>query len=273
MIKTKTIQLTFLICLSVFITSPSSAETVKLFSGETLQGKVTGLSRTAIDLETSDGKTVSYTLDEIETIDGQSIYNFSTSPAQAARAPKKSLFNFNFKSNMKYDIDRSLRKMKKSENIGIVPLFIFLLVFFFAYVISVHPLYLIAQKLNVENAWVAYVPIFSLYTLVKCAGKSGLWIFLFFIPIVNIITLFVVWKDIAVGMGKSPWWCMLILAPGGFLALEWYLALCRVPEINDTPSGQPNIPGHAPKMPPQLPVPPAPGGPRPPQPNPYPPRP
>ncbi|MEE3718064.1 DUF5684 domain-containing protein [Tumidithrix elongata RA019] len=69
----------------------------------------------------------------------------------------------------------------------------------------------IAEKLDVPNAWLAWVPIASLYTLVKCANKPGWWTVLFFIPIVSFIIAILVFIAIPERLNKSPLLILLLL--------------------------------------------------------------
>ena len=71
--------------------------------------------------------------------------------------------------------------------------------FFFAFM-----QFKIAQKLRHENAWFAFIPILNTVQMVQLAGKSLLWFFFMFIPIVNVICLAIVWIEIAKAVGKSP---------------------------------------------------------------------
>jgi hypothetical protein len=62
---------------------------------------------------------------------------------------------------------------------------------FFAYC-----LFVLAKKMNVANAWMAFIPLLDAYLAVKMAGKPGWWLILLFIPIVNIVIAIVVTHSI-----------------------------------------------------------------------------
>jgi hypothetical protein len=74
-------------------------------------------------------------------------------------------------------------------------------------------LYKIAQKLDVPYAWLAFVPLASLWTFVVCAGKPGWWILLFLVPIVNMFVGIYLWMCITENLGKNKWLGLLILVP------------------------------------------------------------
>jgi hypothetical protein len=51
--------------------------------------------------------------------------------------------------------------------------------------------------------WAAIIPIYNIYILLKIAGRPGWWLILYFIPLVNLITLLIVSVDVAKAFGKS----------------------------------------------------------------------
>ncbi|WP_020658454.1 DUF5684 domain-containing protein [Amycolatopsis benzoatilytica] len=51
--------------------------------------------------------------------------------------------------------------------------------------------------------WAAIIPIYNVYTLLKVAGRSGWWLLLLLIPIVNLVVAIIVSLDIARAFGKS----------------------------------------------------------------------
>ncbi|MEO1290048.1 MAG: DUF5684 domain-containing protein [Chloroflexota bacterium] len=54
-----------------------------------------------------------------------------------------------------------------------------------------------------EPGIMAIIPIVNIFFLVKIAGKEWWWIILFFIPLVNIVAAFLVWKGIAENFGHG----------------------------------------------------------------------
>ena len=85
-------------------------------------------------------------------------------------------------------------------------------------------LMVIAKKLGVENAWLAFIPIANFYIMVQCAGKPVWWILLFFVPFINIIIGIIIWMGIAERRGKPSWWGILLLVPFGAFFVPAYLA-------------------------------------------------
>ncbi|MFQ3583820.1 MAG: DUF5684 domain-containing protein [Cyanobacteriota bacterium] len=55
---------------------------------------------------------------------------------------------------------------------------------------------MIGQKLSVPNTWLAWIPIANIWVMCRAAGKSGWWVILFFIPLVNLI--FAIWVIFAI---------------------------------------------------------------------------
>ncbi|WP_158894797.1 DUF5684 domain-containing protein [Amycolatopsis anabasis] len=51
--------------------------------------------------------------------------------------------------------------------------------------------------------WAAIIPIYDLYVLLKIAGRSGWWIILFLIPLVNIVVGIIVSVNVAKSYGKG----------------------------------------------------------------------
>lgn len=61
-----------------------------------------------------------------------------------------------------------------------------------SYAINAISLYFMAKKANVKYPWVAFVPVVQVVAMLHMIDKSGWFIFLLFIPILNII-LSVIW--------------------------------------------------------------------------------
>lgn len=73
--------------------------------------------------------------------------------------------------------------------------------------------YLIAKKLDVPAAWLAWIPILQIWTFFRSAGKSLWWFLLFFIPLVNAIVAVYLWMCIVENLGKNKWLGLLMLLP------------------------------------------------------------
>ena len=54
-----------------------------------------------------------------------------------------------------------------------------------------------------QPGWASIIPIYNLYIMLKIAGRSGWWILLYIIPLVNIIIAIIVSIDIAKAFGKG----------------------------------------------------------------------
>ena len=54
-----------------------------------------------------------------------------------------------------------------------------------------------------QPGWAAIVPIYNIYIMTVIAGKPAWWIIMFFIPIANIIFVFLLMIEIATKFGKS----------------------------------------------------------------------
>ena len=93
----------------------------------------------------------------------------------------------------------------------------FLTVFLFiaigAYVFFSLCLYLIAKKLNVAEAWAAWIPIIQIWPLLTSAGKPCWWVLLLCIPFVNAIVSVYLWMCIAENLGRNKWLGLLMLLP------------------------------------------------------------
>jgi hypothetical protein len=56
-----------------------------------------------------------------------------------------------------------------------------------------------------------FIPVYSLYSLLKIIGRSGWWLVLFLIPFVNVITSVVVAIDLGKSFGKSVSFSVVLL--------------------------------------------------------------
>ncbi len=54
-----------------------------------------------------------------------------------------------------------------------------------------------------EPGWAAIVPFYNIYTMLKIAGKPWWWLFLFLIPLVNMIVAVIAMIDFAKKFGKD----------------------------------------------------------------------
>ena len=62
-----------------------------------------------------------------------------------------------------------------------------------------------------EEGWKAIIPFYNVYILLEKVGRPTWWLLLFFIPLVNIVVAFLMWKDIAEGFGKGTGYAVGLL--------------------------------------------------------------
>ena len=85
-------------------------------------------------------------------------------------------------------------------------------------------LYIIAKKTNTDNAWLAWIPIGNIILACQIAGKPWWWVFLFFIPIANVVfAILVMWK-ICEARNKPGWLSILMIIPIANLIIFGILA-------------------------------------------------
>jgi len=82
-----------------------------------------------------------------------------------------------------------------------------------AYIFAALCLYLIAKKLNVAEAWAAWVPILQVWPFLTSAGKPCWWVILLLIPLVNAFVGVYLWMCIAENLGRNKWLGLLMLLP------------------------------------------------------------
>lgn len=92
------------------------------------------------------------------------------------------------------------------------------------YAYMAYTLQLIAKKTNASNTWWAWVPVVSLFLLVKIAQKSYWWVLWSVIPIVNLVITAILWMRIAVRLRKPKWLGFLALIPIVNFVVMGYLA-------------------------------------------------
>lgn len=74
-------------------------------------------------------------------------------------------------------------------------------------------MYLIAKKLNVAEAWAAWIPILQVWPFLSSAGKPCWWVIFLLIPFVNAIVGVYLWMCIAENLGRNKWLGLLMLLP------------------------------------------------------------
>jgi hypothetical protein len=81
------------------------------------------------------------------------------------------------------------------------------------YVFTSFCLMKIADKMEIPNSWLAWIPIAQIWVMVRAAGKPGWWLILFFIPLVNFVIGLIVFFSIPTSLNKSSLYGLLLFVP------------------------------------------------------------
>ena len=107
---------------------------------------------------------------------------------------------------------------------------IMLIVFAPIYIYFALTLMTTAKKLNVNNAWFAWIPILNIVLMLQCAGLSP-WLFLLmFVPFANIIIMIFAYMKIAERRGFESWLGILMIVPVANIIIPGYLAWGEPPK-------------------------------------------
>lgn len=131
------------------------------------------------------------------------------------------------------DLERKLANYFQ-QNMGLV-ITLVLLLLILPYIYMAITLQMIATKTGTENAWLAWIPIFSLYLECKIAGKPGWWLLLriltafipFAGPIITSIITIIVWMGISEARSKPTWIGIFSIIPLLNLFMFGYLAFSK----------------------------------------------
>lgn len=96
-----------------------------------------------------------------------------------------------------------------------------LVILIVAYVVLAIPAYILAQRRNLEQPWVAFVPFFgATIVMLWSIDRSGWLSLLGVVPLVNII--FSIWLLVTMPAehGRTRWWALALLVP--LVGLLWY---------------------------------------------------
>jgi predicted Ser/Thr protein kinase len=101
----------------------------------------------------------------------------------------------------------------------------------------------LARKTNTPHAWLAWVPVGQLFLLSRIARRPAWWVFLLFVPYVNLLFLGLLWMGIATAVGRPSWVGLLTMVPLIGLIIPLYLAFgggatsgsARVPPVRSLP--------------------------------------
>jgi len=82
-----------------------------------------------------------------------------------------------------------------------------------------------------QPGWGVLIPIYNLYLWVKIAGKSGWWVLLYLIPLVNFVIHIIVCLEVAKAFGKSTGFAvlMIFLLPIAMIILAFGSAVYTAP--------------------------------------------
>ncbi|RJQ46411.1 MAG: hypothetical protein C4534_03010 [Gaiellales bacterium] len=77
----------------------------------------------------------------------------------------------------------------------------------------------VAVRLDMEDTWMAWVPLLNLYLFLRIAGPPGWWMLLGLVPFVNIAVFTFVTMVASEKTGRPPWWGLASLLPPAGLVL------------------------------------------------------
>jgi hypothetical protein len=112
---------------------------------------------------------------------------------------------------------------------GAIPMLMMFVIGIVVYLVVTFPIYKIAERLNQENAWMAWVPIVNLFLIASMAGKEWWWVLLLLIPIIGFVIAIILWMGVAENLGHPSWMGILMIVPILNLALLYYWAFGQAP--------------------------------------------
>lgn len=62
-----------------------------------------------------------------------------------------------------------------------------------------------------RHGWAAIIPVYNLYTAIKITGRSGWWLLVFLIPLVNVVFYIVIILDLGAAFGKGGLFSVFLL--------------------------------------------------------------
>lgn len=153
-----------------------------------------------------------------------------------------------------YDYEYSLDSSEEMSDEEALFMMVFFGVFgcigLLLYIYGSYSLMTIANKLNVDNGWLAFIPIANLYILVMCAGLEITWFigilvlsllsaipcFGFIFGLFNVGISVYCWTKIAERRGFESWLGFLLLVPIANIILPGYIAFAEPAKKSETPS-------------------------------------
>ncbi len=111
------------------------------------------------------------------------------------------------------------------------------------------PLWRLAKRFNIDNPWMAWVPILQIFATVKIAGKPWWWGFAFILALVPGIGALLVlafmayiWTEIAKKTGHPIWMGILTIIPVVNLVIPYIIAFGKPATPAPMTSGTPMPP-------------------------------
>ncbi|MEK7546373.1 MAG: DUF5684 domain-containing protein [Patescibacteria group bacterium] len=98
------------------------------------------------------------------------------------------------------------------------------LVFLLIHAVMAAVLWKMAARTKEGPEWFALVPILNVVLMLKVAKKPLWWVFLFFIPVVNFVTMVVATMALCERFRVNKWWGLLALLSPFNIVLYAYLA-------------------------------------------------
>jgi hypothetical protein len=93
------------------------------------------------------------------------------------------------------------------------------IVYVLVVILDIAGLWMVFSKAG-RPGWAAIIPFYNTYTMCKIAGKSGWWLILLFIPLVNIIVLIILMHAISKAFGHGAGFTVgLVLLPFIFIPI------------------------------------------------------
>jgi hypothetical protein len=130
---------------------------------------------------------------------------------------------------------------KKDKPFNLLVFIIYLISIIAFYVYFSLCLFSIAKRLHISEPWTAWIPIVNIWTIVSSAGKPWWWIFLLFVPIINIFIGIYLWICITENLGKNKLLGLLMLLPLINLIFLGFLAFSREGKPVETPEAETTV--------------------------------
>ena len=192
----------FLFCAVPF----SFAEKIQLKTGEIITGNVTSLTKNSIVVQTEAGLQT-HLLKDVYKVNGKSLFGTGQLISDfAVSIPTSSVSDTNGKK---------------------LPLWIMIVLFVFVYAFNCFPMMKIAQRLEMEESWWAWVPILNIFLPFRMAERPLWWALLILVPIVNLILIVIVFLDIVRRRNQPGWHLVFWLLPLTSSFYPYYLAFCK----------------------------------------------